>query len=216
MSTRSTGAVGASRTEAGRGHGRSDERTNAQRYAYVVGAVLVLMGILGFIADASFDTSGGSDADVRGNADGALQGDGFLGFEVNGWHNVIHILSGVFLLALAGKRRTAKPAVLAFGVIYGIVTVIGLIDGNDVLGLIPVNGPDNVLHLLLTAVAFVAALSSRSDDPRRSDEDIDSSRRSDGRLSGTGRTTTDKGRHVAGPRGTEVPVENTAPEHPTR
>jgi hypothetical protein len=218
VSTRSTGAVGASNTTT-RGSGRSDERTNAQWYAYVIGAVLTLVGILGFIADSSFDTGAGGDA--AGNANGALQGDGFLGFEVNGWHNVIHILSGLFLLAMAGKRRTAKPAVLGFGVIYGIVTLIGLIDGNDVLGLFPVNAADNILHILLTLLAFAAALTSRSDDPQRRDDDVDSSRRGDGRLTGTtngttGTARTTGGDHVAGPRGRDVPVEDTTPGRTTR
>jgi Domain of unknown function (DUF4383) len=145
---------------------RDDDRgrTPAQYYAYLVGAVLVLVGILGFIADGSFDTSASGDTDALGNANGMLQGDSFLGFEVNGWHNVVHIASGLFLLAMAPKRRTAKLGVLAFGVIYGIVTIIGIIDGNDVLGLFPVNAADNVLHVLLTAAAFLAAFASPADD----------------------------------------------------
>jgi hypothetical protein len=49
-------------------------------------------------------------------------------------------------------------AALSFGVIYGFVTVIGLIDGEDVLGLFPVNPADNVLHIVLTVAAFAAWL----------------------------------------------------------
>jgi hypothetical protein len=209
MSTRPTGAVGASRT---RGHGPSNEKTNAQWYAIVVGAILTLVGIFGFIADTSFDTSGSSDGDVRGNADGMLQGDGFLGFEVNGWHNVVHILSGVFLLAMARKRRTAKPAVIGFGLIYGLVTLIGLIDGNDVLGVIPVNAADNILHALLSVAALAAGFTSRSDDPLRRDDDIDATRRGDGRVTRSGTTAgVEEGRFVAGPRGRDVEVESTTP-----
>jgi hypothetical protein len=44
-----------------------------------------------------------------------------------------------------------------------VVTVIGLIDGNDVLGLIPINPADNVLHILLTIAALAAGLSSDRD-----------------------------------------------------
>jgi hypothetical protein len=40
----------------------------------------------------------------------------------------------------------------------GVVTLIGSIDGTDVLGLLPVNPADNILHLLLTVAAFAAAL----------------------------------------------------------
>lgn len=132
----------------------SEGRTPAQWFAYVFGAVLVLVGIIGFLADSSFDTG-----------TSGLDGDKLLGiFEVNGWHNVVHILTGLLLLAVAGKRKTAKAGVLFFGIAYGLVTLIGLIDGKDVLGLLPVNPADNVLHIVLTATAILAALASDADD----------------------------------------------------
>ena len=134
--------------------------TPAQWYDLLAGAALLLAGIFGFLADASFDTSRVADSDVGGNANGMLQGDSFLGFEVNGWHNLVHILSGIVLLAAFSRRRPARAVALGFGVVYGIVAIIGLIDGNDVLGIIPVNGADNVLHILLAAVGILAAFAS--------------------------------------------------------
>src|SRR3712207_5716217 len=106
---------------------RNRGRSAAQWFCLIVGATLVVVGLLGFIAEAKFDTSAGGDP-------GALDGENFLILEVNGWHNIVHIASGLFLLALAGKHRTARTAALAFGAIYAVVTVIGLIDGHDVLG----------------------------------------------------------------------------------
>jgi hypothetical protein len=147
------------------GRGVTDDkgRTPAQWYCTLAGLALLLAGIFGFIADSTFDT--GSSADPEGgNVGGGLQGDSFLGFEVNGWHNVVHLLSGLFLLAMMKKRKTAKTAALAFGIVYGIVAIIGLIDGSDVLGLIPVNPADNVLHILLSLAGIAAALVSRGDD----------------------------------------------------
>jgi hypothetical protein len=131
-------------------------RSAAQWFCLIVGGTLVLVGLLGFLAEATFDTSAGSDP-------GALDGENFILFEVNGWHNVVHIASGLFLLALSGKHRTARTAALAFGAIYAVVTVIGLIDGHDVLGVIPVNPADNVLHILLTVTALAVALTSDRD-----------------------------------------------------
>jgi hypothetical protein len=128
-------------------------RTVAQWFCYIVGPILLLVGVFGFISDAHFDT--GSTG---------LQGDGFLGFEVNAWHNLVHVASGLFLLALAAKRSTAKTATLAFGAIYAVVTVIGLIDGNDVLGLFPINAADNVLHAVLAASSLLVGLVSPADD----------------------------------------------------
>jgi Domain of unknown function (DUF4383) len=157
-----------------RDDGRHTGRTPAQWYCLLAGLGLLLAGIFGFLADGSFDT---------GTANGALQGDSFLGFEVNGWHNIVHLLSGLVLLAAFGRRRPAKTVALAFGVVYGLVTIIGLIDGNDVFGLIPINPADNVLHLVLSAAAIVAALISPTDERRRGGRDDDE------RFGRTGETT---------------------------
>ncbi len=43
------------------------------------------------------------------------------------------------------------------------MTVWGFVDGNDVLGLIPVNTADNFLHLAISALGLAAGLMSRSD-----------------------------------------------------
>jgi hypothetical protein len=145
-------------------HARGRERTPAQWYCLLGGLALLLAGLLGFIADASFDTGAGTDADRLGNANGQLQGDSFLGFEVNGWHNVVHVASGLLLLLAASRATRARTVALLFGAVYGVVTVIGLIDGNDVLGLFPVNAADNILHIGLTALAFLAALASPDRD----------------------------------------------------
>ncbi|HZB06333.1 MAG TPA: DUF4383 domain-containing protein [Thermoleophilaceae bacterium] len=129
-------------------------RSPARVFCLVVGATLVLVGLLGFLAESAFDTGGGVD------------GENFIIFEVNGWHNVVHIASGLFLLALMRRHDTARLAALSFGAIYGIVTLIGLIDGEDVLGLFPVNPADNVLHIVLTLAAFAAGLAPYRDRTR--------------------------------------------------
>jgi Domain of unknown function (DUF4383) len=145
-------ATGA-KAAAGRTNGAHEgprRRTPAQWYCLLAGASLLLAGILGFFADSGFDTGDG------------IQGDELLSiFEVNGIHNLIHIASGLVLLAASPKRASARLVAIGFGLVYGLVTVIGLIDGEDVLGLIPVNAADNVLHLALTALAFLAAFASR-------------------------------------------------------
>ena len=145
------------------GKQNADGRTPAQWFCTLVGPILILAGILGFLADATFDTGGSPDG-KGGNAGGALQGDSFLGLEVNGWHNVVHILSGLFLVAMAKKRSTAKTGVLVFAAIYAIVSLIGLINGNDVLGIFPINPADNILHILLTLGALLAGLASDAKD----------------------------------------------------
>jgi Domain of unknown function (DUF4383) len=131
-------------------------RSPARIFCLVVGATLVLVGLLGFIAESAFETGSG------------VQGDDLIVFEVNGWHNVVHIASGLFLLAMMRRHDTARLAALSFGAIYAVVTIIGLVDGNDVLGLLPVNGADNILHILLTLAAFAAGLAPLRERTRAS------------------------------------------------
>jgi len=126
----------------------TDRYTPAQIYALAVGATLLLVGILGFAADSAFD----SGTNVNGGE--------LIAFEVNGWHNLVHILSGLVGLALWRNPATARTYALGFGAVYAVVTLWGFIDGNDVLGLIPVNGADNLLHLLIAAAGIAAGLAS--------------------------------------------------------
>jgi hypothetical protein len=131
---------------------RTATRTPAQWYCLLAGLSLLLAGVLGFIADASFDT--GSN----------IQGDKLVVFEVKGIHNLVHVASGLLLLAASAKWASAKAVALGFGLVYGLVAVIGLIDGSDVLGLIPINSADNLLHIALAALGIITALMSRGDD----------------------------------------------------
>ena len=126
--------------------------TPAQIYSLAFGATLLLVGIIGFAVNSDFDT---------GSAVGT--GDKLIIFEVNGWHNLVHIASGLVGLALFRRNDTARLYALGFGAVYLLVTIIGLIDGSDVIGLIPVNGADNVLHLLIAGLGIAAGLMSPKD-----------------------------------------------------
>lgn len=155
---------------------RTRARTPAQWYCLLAGLALLLVGILGFLSDASFDT---------GNA---VQGEKFLGFEVNAIHNLVHVASGLLLLAASPRRASARVVALGFGLVYGLVAIIGLVDGEDVLGLIPINGPDNILHVALAAGGVITGLISRNDDRGRGTTVLD--RRTDERRFGRGERTT--------------------------
>ena len=128
-----------------RDHG-ARRRSPAQWFCLIGGVALLLAGVLGFVADAGFDTGSG------------VQGESFLGFEVNGWHNLVHIATGLLLLVGVWQWALAKTVALVFGLGYGLVTIIGIVDGNDVLGIIPVNTADNVLHIGLSALGIIAGL----------------------------------------------------------
>ena len=131
----------------------TSNRTPAQTYSLVFGATLLLVGIAGFIAESSFDT--GSN----------VNGSDLIIFEVNGWHNLVHIASGLLGLALWRDPGTARMFALGFGAVYGLVTVWGFVDGNDVIGLIPVDTADNFLHLAISALGIGAGLASADRAP---------------------------------------------------
>lgn len=122
-------------------------RSPAQVFALVIGATLTVAGIVGFFYNADFGTGDGTARDA------------VLGIlDVNGWHNVVHIATGVAGLVLAGSYDGARLFALGGGALYLVVAVAGFIagDGGVLLGLIPVNTEDNLLHLLI-AIAGLGA-----------------------------------------------------------
>jgi hypothetical protein len=133
-------------------------KTLAQIYALVLGAVLVLVGILGFLVEPSFAV--GDDAQ-RGT---------LIAFDINGWHNVVHLLSGVVGLAMAKTAASARLFAIGYGVVYLLVTALGFIvgDGGYLLSIIPINTADNLLHLAIAVSGIAIGLASpASDDARR-------------------------------------------------
>jgi len=133
---------------------RADRSSPAMLYAGVVGAVLVLAGIIGFFYNAEFT----SDKSVRDAVFGVL--------DVNGWHNVVHILTGVLgLIAYGAGVYAARTYALALGIVYLAVAAWGFIvgDGDSILSIIPVNTEDNILHLLLGVAGVGAAFATPSE-----------------------------------------------------
>jgi hypothetical protein len=129
--------------------------TPARLYAGLVGAVLVVAGIIGFFYSSSFGSPGHVDKVF-----------GLLG--VNAWHNLVHIATGgLGLLAFTAGARASRNYALGIGVVYIIVAVWGFIigSGDSILGFIPINTADSVLHLALAVVGIGAGLASPEPGP---------------------------------------------------
>lgn len=109
------------------------------KLACYFGAVLLVIGVIGFIPALS---------PVQGEHRHVL---GI--FEVNTLHNLIHLVSGITALAVSGSAKASILFFKIFAVVYGAVFVIGLLQGDTVLGLMPVNLADNLLHLAITLFA---------------------------------------------------------------
>lgn len=141
----------------------NDTYTPASLYAGLIGAVLVVAGILGFFYSSSFGAPGEVDA-VLGVLD------------VNAWHNIVHIASGALgVLAFMSGPAASRTFALAFGIIYVVVAIWGFVigSGESILGFIPVNSEDNVLHTVLGVLGIGAYAAS---DPGREPERAATSR----------------------------------------
>ena len=122
----------------------------ARLYASLTGALLVILGILGFFYSASFGSPGEVD-DMLG------------AFAVNGWLNVIHIALGAVGLLVAGFASRSYSLWLGFLLV--ILAVWGFVigSGDAILGFIPSNFGDDLLHLVLGTLGLAAAVAT----PRR-------------------------------------------------
>jgi hypothetical protein len=110
-----------------------------RQMAFILGAVFLLIGVLGFVPGAT--------------TDGMLLGL----FHVNPAHNFVHLLSGV-VAVVAGLSGGSAPLWFfrVFGIIYGLVAILGFIGGNEpVLGMIANNRADVWLHALLSVVSLI-------------------------------------------------------------
>jgi Domain of unknown function (DUF4383) len=127
--------------------------TPARLYATLVGAVLVVAGIVGFFYSSSF----GSPGHV---------GDMLGVFAVNGWHNILRFLAGATGLLVAGYA--ARRYALWLGIAFVAVAIWGFVlgAGHSIVGLVPVDTGDNLLHLALGLLGVGAAVATPADGPR--------------------------------------------------
>ncbi|MBV9213655.1 MAG: DUF4383 domain-containing protein [Actinobacteria bacterium] len=140
-----------------------NDRSPAQVYAFVIGGTLVVAGVVGFFYSASFD-SPGTVHDVFG----------VLG--VNGWHNVVHVATGALGL-VSLTYAAARTYSLVLGVVYVAIAIWGFVigSGESILGFIPVNTEDSVLHAIigvsgLAAYAATPAAPAPTSGPPRTTE----------------------------------------------
>src|SRR5215210_2295133 len=106
--------------------------------AILLGIVFLLVGILGFIPAVAPNHM-------------------LLGiFHVNAAHNVVHLLSGAVALG-CGLASVAASRLYCriFGVGYGLVAVLGFVQGDTLLlGLISNNMADVWLHVAISLAAL--------------------------------------------------------------
>jgi hypothetical protein len=125
-----------------------DNATTARYWMIVLGVALLGGGLLGFVA---------------GNPIASSDPNALL--RVNATHNVVHIVTGLLALGIGfGLRGEAlATATIAFGVMYGFVFVLLVLDPT-MFGLLsdaPANAADHVLHLAITVVTIAVGYMAR-------------------------------------------------------
>ena len=125
-------------------------RAPVQLAAAAVGAVFLLVGILGFVPGV---TTHSAQLQIAGHDSSTL----LLGvFAVSVLHNVVHLAFGVAGLALSRTVSTARNFLLVGGLVYLVLWLYGVvIDKTAAINFVPVNTADNWLHLGL-AVGMIA------------------------------------------------------------
>lgn len=114
-----------------------------KKAALVWGIVFLIVGVAGFIPGLTSTDDMGMKV--------------LLGlFMVNGIHNAVHLLTGAASVLSSKTEKWSRLYFQLFGVVYGLVTILGFIvgSGHYVLGIIPVNTADNFLHLGITLVTL--------------------------------------------------------------
>lgn len=139
----------------GRGYeGRG--RTLAQTLALLFGIVFLLVGILGFIPGITEDAPGSFAGE---DSEGSLLGV----FQVSILHNLAHLAFGIGILA-ARKHRTALTYLLAGGIAYAALFLLGLLGVMDWL---PADDTDDWLHLALAAALLGSWYVAKKEGERR-------------------------------------------------
>lgn len=122
---------------------REEERFMVKLFTQVIGVVLAVVGILGFL------TSG----------IGTL-----VTFHTH--HNLIHLVSGLILayLGFMGSESSQRLGAQIFGVIYGLVTLLGIfkVGGGNPLGLqLHLNWTYNIIHLIIAGWGLWAGFAKK-------------------------------------------------------
>lgn len=112
--------------------------------ALVVGAIFIVVGILGFIPGITTDYDTMAMAGHESEAK-------LLGvFQVSVLHNVVHLLLGIAGVLMSRTVSGARTYLIGGGTIYALLFLYGLIvDHESTANFVPLNTADNWLHLIL-------------------------------------------------------------------
>jgi hypothetical protein len=120
-------------------------RTLPQTIALAFGAIYLLIGIVGFFVTGFTDFFAHDPAKT------------LIIFDINGAHNVVHILIGVAGLLLARTLAGARTYGWLLAAGYGAAFLYGLFAVGQDWDFLNLNWADNILHLATAVVGVVIA-----------------------------------------------------------
>jgi hypothetical protein len=119
----------------------------------LVGLVALLYGVLALIF--------GNNNFTAHPFNGAVLGDTWLGIMGNGWTYALMAVGGLLLLLAAPMHWGAKTMALIVGLAFGAACVIGLIQGDNALGIFAENGWTKLAFGVAAAILLVLAMLPR-------------------------------------------------------
>jgi len=137
-----------------------------------IGLLSLAWGILHFFA-------GGDRArafEGTNPVDGLVNGGSFLGFEGNGWTNLLFVAAGLLLLFGSPMHWGAKTMAIIVGLVLGAASVISIVDGDDVFGIFATNGPTQLLLGAGATALLLLSLLPRIRKDRHRDRDVEMTR----------------------------------------
>jgi len=116
----------------------------------LLGVLLVAAGIAGFFYNGTFT----SNERIHDNLLGA--------FAVNGWSNTLHILLGIWGLAVASSWSSARTFGYSAGLLLVALGTWGLIlgAGQSILSIVPANSAIDFARLGLGVIAVLSAIAT--------------------------------------------------------
>jgi hypothetical protein len=131
-----------------------------------IGAILLAFGLLGLLTNSDFPRDQATG--------GTVNGEHWLGIEVNGWTNFFSIAAGGLLLFAAGiGHAIAKTMAILVGLALAACCVIAVVDGHDVLGLAAANTWTKVAFGAAALASLLAALMPRRERRVVRERDVD-------------------------------------------
>ena len=142
-------------------HDTHDTTKPLRTAAMAVGAVFLLVGVLGFVPGITTDYD---TMQFAGHESEAM----LLGiFQVSILHNIVHLLFGVAGLAMAKRADSARTYLIGGGVIYLVLWIYGLLIGQEsAANFVPLNTADDWLHFVLGIgmIALGVVLGKKAND----------------------------------------------------